>query len=642
MRRHGFTGRFARVALIAILTLSFALPAIGDDRDTTSLADLSLEELSNLVVTSVSRRAEPLGEAAASIYVITAEQIRRSGATTLPEALRLAPNLHVARADANQYAISARGFNSVLANKMLVLLDGRTIYSPLFSGVFWEAQHIVLENVDRIEVISGPGGTTWGTNAVNGVINVITKPARETQGVLLAAGVGTTINTAVARVGMGLGATGHVRVYGRFSDLESTERDDGGDIGDDSQRAIGGFRADWGDSVQTLSIQGGVMHADISQGPAPAEDRIVGNQYVLADWNRNFASGHGLKLQAWYDRSTRDQPGSIDEVLDSYDLEFVHQLPTLGGHDVLWGAGYRYQADQLENLGGNLAFIPADRNLEYAQVFAQDRVQLFDDLHLTAGIRAERNLYTQWEYLPNVRVAWQVDAQRLIWGSWSRAVRAPSRIDRELFVPALPPHPILAGGPDFQSEIANVAELGYRASPSTRVSYAITGFVQQYDQVRSYEPTPDGPQFRNGLDATGTGGEAWLTVRPWRWLDVIAGWTELRMDVENDPGVINLPGNLPGNDPHHWGTLRTLFTVRGKHHLDLWLRYVGSLPSPEVPDYASLGARVAVALPGALELSVTGFDLFDPSHAEWGAFPGRPVFEPSVYAYLRWQGWRRF
>jgi iron complex outermembrane receptor protein len=521
-----------------------------------------------------------------------------------------------------------------------VLLDGRTIYSPLFSGVFWEAQHIVLENIDRIEVISGPGGTTWGTNAVNGVINVITRPARETQGVLLAGGVGTTINTAVARVGMGLGATGHVRVYGRFSELEATERADGSEVGDESQRAIGGFRADWGDSVQTFSVQGGVMHADISQ--VPADNRIVENQYVLADWNRKSASGHGVKVQAWYDRSTRDQPGSIDKVLNSWDLEFLHQLPALGAHELLWGAGYRYQMDQIENLGLGLAFIPADRNLEYAQVFAQDRVRLFDDLYLTAGFRAERNLYTQWEFLPNVRLAWQADARRLIWGAWSRAVRAPSRIDRELFSPANPPFLLLAGGPDFQSEIAEVGEIGYRASPSTRLSYSITGFVQEYDQLRSYEPTPDGPQFRNGLNATGTGGEAWLTVRPWRWLDVIAGWTELRLSVESDPGVINLPGNSPGNDPHHWGTLRTLFTVRGKHHVDLWLRYVGALPSPEVPDYTSLGARVAVALPKGLELSVTGFDLFDPSHAEWGVFPVRPVFEPSVYGYLRWRGWGGF
>ena len=640
MRRQVFTGRLIRLALIAFLTLSFALPAIGDDRDTTSLADLSLEELSDLVVTSVSRRAEPLAEAAASIYVITSEQIRRSGATTLPEALRLAPNLHVARADANQYAISARGFNSVLANKMLVLLDGRTIYSPLFSGVFWEAQHIVLENVDRIEVISGPGGTTWGTNAVNGVINVITRSARETQGVMAAVGAGTTINTVVGRVGMGLGATGHVRVYGRLSDLESTERADGSEVGDESQRAVGGFRADWGDSVKTFSIQGGVMHADISQGPV--DDRVVENQYVLADWNRSFASGHGLKVQAWYDRSTRDQPGSIDEVLDSYDLEFFHQLPKLGAHDVLWGGGYRYQADQLENLGLGVAFIPADRNLEYANVFVQDRVRLFDDLHLTAGFRAERNLSTQWEYLPNVRLAWQADSRRLIWGSWSRAVRAPARIDRELFSPANPPFFVLAGGPDFESEIAEVGEIGYRASPSNRLSYSITGFMQDYDRLRSYEPTPDGPQFRNGVEATSTGGEAWLTVRPTPWLDVVAGWTELRLDVETDPGVTNLPGNSPGNDPHHWGTLRTSFTMRGKHHLDLWVRYVGSLPSPEVPDYTSLGARVAVALPKAIELSVTGFDLFDASHAEWGVFPGRPEFEPSVYAYLRWQGWRGF
>lgn len=629
-----------RIGLIASFALSLTLPVRADDRDSTDLADLSLEELSDLVVTSVSRRAEPLGEAPASIYVITAEQIRRSGATTLPEALRLAPNLHVARADANQYAISARGFNSVLANKMLVLIDGRTIYSPLFSGVFWEAQHMVLENIDRIEVISGPGGTTWGTNAMNGVINVITKPARETQGVMGAVGVGTTIKTVVARAGFGVGATGHVRVSGRLSDLESTEHADGSELGDDSQRAIGNFRADWGDSEGTFSVQGGAMHADISQGAI--EDRVVGNLYLQSDWNREFASGHGLRVQAWYDRSTRDQPGSIDDVLDTYDLEFFHQLPAFGMHDFQWGAGYRYQVDRLDNLGPALAFDPADQNLEYVQVFAQDRVRLLDDLHLIAGVRAERNIYTHWEYLPNARLAWQVDGHRLLWGSWSRAVRAPSRIDRELFLPASPPFSVLAGGPDFDSEIANVGEIGYRASPSTRLSYSVTGFVQDYDRLRSYEATPAGPQFRNGLEATGTGGEAWLTLRPKPWFDVVAGWTELRMRQRVDAGVTDLPGNSLGNDPHHWGTLRTSFTLAGKHHLDLWLRYVGALPSPEVPDYTSLGARVALTLPAAFELSVSGFDLFDASHPEWGVFPARPEFEPSAYAYLRWQGWQGF
>jgi iron complex outermembrane receptor protein len=629
----------ARIGLVASLCLA-GVPAQANDRDTTDLADLSLEELSNIKVTSVSRREEPLGEAAAAIYVITAEQIQRSGAATLQEALRLAPNLHVARADANQYAISARGFNSVLANKMLVLIDGRTIYSPLFSGVFWEAQHVVLEDIDRIEVISGPGGTAWGTNAMNGVINVITKPARETQGVMVAGGAGSAISTVLARIGMGLGATGHIRVDGRSSWLAESERADGTGVGDDATRAIGNFRADWGDSVQTLSLIGGVMHSDISQGAL--DDRVVENTHVIANWDRQFASGHGLRVQAYYDRSTRDQPGSIDDVLDTWDIELFHQLPVRGGNDILWGGGYRYQRDRLDNLGPALAFIPADRNLEYPQIFAQDRFRLADNLHLTAGIRAERNVYTQWEYLPNVRLAWQVRPERLLWGSWSRAVRAPSRIDRELFSPASPAFFALAGGPDFNSEIANVGEIGYRAEPSAKLSYSITGFIQDYTELRSYEPSPAGPVFRNGLEATSTGGEAWLTLRPKPWWDVMAGWTELRLQVATDQGVTNLPGNSPGNDPNHWGTLRTSFSLRAKHHLDVWARYVGALPSPQVPDYTSINARIGVMLFSSLEVSVAGLDLFDASHAEWGVAPVRPEFEPSVYAYLRWQGWQRF
>lgn len=621
-----------------LLVLALASPAAAKDRDSSELADLTLEELTQLLVTSVSRREEPLSHAAGSVYVITAEQIRRAGATSLPEALRLAPNLHVARADANQYAIAARGFNGVLANKMLVLLDGRTLYSPLFSGVFWEAQHIVLENVERIEVISGPGGTLWGTNAVNGVINVITRPARETQGVLLSAGAGTTVATGIGRVGFRLSDAGHMRVHGRYTDVANTERAGGTSLGDESRRAIGGFRADWGESTHTFTLHGGAMHTDISQ--APLDDRVVANVFLLGDWRARFVNRHGLTVQAYFDRSTRDQPGAIEDQLDTWDVELHHEFPPLGPHEILWGAGYRYESDRVDNLGPALAFIPDDQNLEHAQVFAQDRVRLSPQTNFIAGIRLERNIYTEWEYLPNVRLTWEPSDQRLIWGAWSRAVRAPARIDRELFLPASPPFLLLAGGPNFISERSNVGELGYRAFPTALLSYSITGFLHEFDRLRSLEPTPAGPVFANGLEATITGAEAWLMIRPREWWEVSAGWAELRVRSRVDAGVTALPGNPLGNDPNHWGTLRSEMDLGGLHEVDLWVRYVGALPSPDVPAYGSFNARYGLRLPRGFEFSITGFDLLGPPHAEWGADPLRPVYEPSVYAQVHWEGLR--
>jgi iron complex outermembrane receptor protein len=378
------------------------------------------------------------------------------------------------------------------------------------------------------------------------------------------------------------------------------------------------------------------MQTDISQDAL--DDRHVGNLFVLADWNRRFATGHGLKIQAYFDRSTRDQPGAIDDRLDTWDLEVHHALPALGRHEILWGAGYRYQDDDLDNLGTQFAFIPDDRVLEYTQVFAQDRIRLAHGLDLIGGIRFERNVYTQWEYLPNARLSWTPDSQRLIWAAWSRAVRAPARLDREVFSPSTPPF-LLAGGPNFVSEIANVGEIGYRAHPGV-ISYSLTGFFHDFDRLRSLEPATGAPVFANGLEATVTGGEGWFSYHTQSWWELMAGWTELRVQPRTDPGVVALPGNPLGNDPNHWGTLRSEMDLGGLHEVDLWVRYVGSLPSPEVPAYASFNARYGVHLPHGIELSITGYDLIGAPHAEWGADPLRPVYGPSVFAQIRWEAWR--
>src|SRR3569623_1416044 len=433
--------------------------AFGKSSDVRDFADLSLEQLSNIVVTSVSKREQPLGTAAASVYVISADDIRRSGVTSLPEALRLAPNLQIARTDANQYAISSRGFNNPIANRMLVLIDGRTVYSPLFSGVFWDVQDVMLEDVERIEVISGPGTTLWGANAVNGVINVITRSAKDTQGTLATLGSGNRTTGAGARFGGEIGDNGAFRVYGKSFRRENTERAGGTPVPDSSERSQAGFRTEWGGSRRNLTVQG--------------------DAYVA-------------------------------------DIEFQHGLLPAEDHNLIWGGGYRYGNDQLEdqNLAAFL-FIPADKTLHWYHLFVQDEWDIRPDLALTVGIKGEHNDYSGLEWLPNVRVAYSFHPDHLVWSAISRTVRAPSRLDREFFSPGTPPY-VLAGGPNFHSEVSNVYELGYRLQPADdKYSFSATAFYHQHDGLRSFDPGPGGfgGELENNIDGHTDGVEVWGSNR---------------------------------------------------------------------------------------------------------------------------------
>lgn len=623
----------------AISLVAFALalaPAVtpsaarGSTLAASNLADLSLEQLGSIVVTSVSRREERLGSAAASVYVISAEDIRRSGATSIPEALRLAPNLFVGRADANQYAISARGFSNVLANRLLVLIDGRIVYSPLFSGVFWEAQDVMLEDVERIEVISGPGATLWGANAVNGVINVITRNARDTQGALLTAGGGNRERGGGARYGGAIGG-GHFRVYGKHFDRNATERANRTSVVDSSARGQAGFRADWGDAARAVTVQGDVYRGDIEQLAGGSRDIAGAN--VLARWSEQRADGSTRWVQAYYDRVERDQRGSIREVLDIFDVEFQHGFSPAKGHQLLWGAGYRHAHDQIDNINpAALAFIPATRNLQWYNVFAQDEWRLRPDLALTLGVKAEHNDYTGLEWLPSARLAYTISQSRLLWSAASRAVRAPSRIDTELFTPAL------AGGLNFRSEVSNVLELGYRAQESAAFSYSITAFYHDHARLRSLEARPGGAVFENRIEGSTKGIEAWSTWRvaaPWR-LD--AGWVELRQNLRPEAGSVSTPVAAGhGNDPRRWVTLRSALELTPRHELDLSARYVGALPNPVVPSYTTVDVRLGWHVSRELELSLLLQDLFDTSHAEWGSAATRMELRRAAFLKLLWR-----
>src|SRR2546426_4869145 len=622
------------IAIIAALT---ALAANAQTGKPSDLADLSLEELANLEVTSVSRRAERLSDAPASVFVITGDDIRRSGATSLPEALRLAPNLEVARVDSRQYAISARGFNNTIANKLLVLIDGRTVYTPLFSGVFWDAQDTLLEDVDRIEVISGPGATLWGANAVNGVINVITRRAAETQGNLLVAGAGNLERGAAARQGGKLGVDGAFRVYGKISDRDHTSRADGTSVHDSWDSGQAGFRADWGTAAGAFTLQGDAYRGTIDSATG-GDIRISGGN-LLGRWSRQLAGGDRVQVQAYFDNTEREIPGTFEERLNIFDVEFQHALRVGSQHSVIWGGGYRRADDHVTNTAA-LAFLPADRNLRWGNLFVQDEIALRgDQLRLTLGTKAQSNPYAATEFLPSARIAWKPDASRLVWSALSRAVRAPARLDRELFVPGqLPQRPPIAGGPDFRSEISKVLELGYRAQPSPRASYSVTLFHSVHDHLRSLEPGPAGALvIGNEMEGKTDGIEAWGSLQAAERWRLSAGLLALHQDLRLKPGSGDTMGvAAAGNDPKHQWNLRSSLDLPGRQEFDVMIRHVAPLPSPSVPGYTALDARYAWHFERGIELALIAQNLFDRSHPEFGAAATRSEIERGLFLKLRW------
>src|SRR5882762_4704729 len=587
----------ARVCITTIAALA-AFAANAQTGKPSDLADLSLEELANLEITSVSRRAERLSDAPASIFVITGDDIRRSGATSITEALRLAPNLEVARVDSHQYAISARGFNqpNAIANKLLVLIDGRTVYTPLFSGVFWDAQDTLLEDVDRIEVISGPGATLWGANAVNGVINVITRRAADTQGTLLVAGAGNLERGAAARQGGKLGEDGAFRVYGKISDRDHTSRADGTSVQDRWDSGQAGFRADWGTAAGALTLQGDAYRGTIDQATA-GDVRISGGN-LLARWARQLSGGDRVQVQAYFDNTAREIPGTFEERLNIFDVDFQHALRVGSQHSVIWGGGYRRADDHVSNTAA-IAFLPADRNLRWGNLFVQDEIALHgDQLRLTLGTKAQSNPYSATEFLPSARIAWKPDASRLVWSALSRAVRAPSRL----------------------------------------ASYSVTLFHSVHDHLRSLEPGPAGALvIGNEMEGKTDGIEAWGSLQAAERWRLSAGLLVLDQNLRLKPDSGDTMGvAAAGNDPKHQWSLRSSLDLPGRQEFDVMVRHVAPLPSPSVPGYTALDARYAWHFERGLELALIAQNLFDRSHPEFGAAATRSEIERGLFLKLRW------
>ncbi len=585
-----------------------ALARLPAPRD---LTELSLEELAMVEVTSVTRRPEALSHAAAAVFVITAEDIRRSGATSLPEVLRLAPNLQVQRVNAGDYAISARGFNGYeTANKLLVLIDGRSVYSQLHSGVFWDERHLPLMDIARIEVISGPGGALYGANAVNGVINIITRSAQDTQGLVVDAAAGTEDAVLTFRHGGRLGEAGGWRAYVSGFDRGESLLADGAEAGDGLSGLRAGMRLDWTGGPDSLSLQ-----ADVFDHEAVGQVGIAGGN-VTGGWSRVFADGAALQLQAYYDRVERASPGTR-ETADTVDLSLQHALDLGARHRLVVGGNLR-QIDT-ELIASTEAFLdPPRETVRLGSVFAQDQISLASNVILTLGAKFEDNSLSGAVLLPSARLAWTPPGGSLVWGAVSRATRSPNRIERRLTQPGF-----LEPG-DFRAEDLVAYEIGYRTPPHPRGSLSVSVFYNRYDDLRTVTIDPETVfplRFDNGGRGASWGLEAWgvYAITPsWR---VNAGLATLTKDFEVKPGVLDITGLVSvGDDPDYQLLLGTQADLTDRLELDVRLRAVDGLAA--VPSYVEADVRLGWRLTDALEVAVTGANLLDRDHRESGD-PGR-------------------
>ncbi|HYC02609.1 MAG TPA: TonB-dependent receptor [Azospirillaceae bacterium] len=611
-----------------------AAAVVERDVSVADLGRLSLEELGDLEVTSVAKRKQSLSDAPAAVHVLSGEDILSAGPGRLPEALRLAPNLHVGRYDTLGYAITARGFNGYeTANKLLVLIDGRSVYSPMHSGVFWDTQDVMLEDLERIEVVSGPGGTLWGANAVNGVVNVLTKNARDTVGNVASLQLGTEERRASVRHGGELGGNGAYRIYAMGFERDRPGFTVGFEPSDEWHGLQGGARVDWESGRDRVTLQGDAYdsRSEVNSSPTSTIDFELWGANALGRWTRSLDNG-SVELQAYYDHVDRYNITG-DEKVDTYDVQAQHAFSPWEGHELVWGAGHRIIQDDYFNILGGFQLAQRDRTLHLSNVFIQDEVALADTLRLTLGLKLERSSFTGIEWMPNARLAWKAAPETLLWAAVSRAVRTPSRIERELTFPGV----LLPGG--FDSEKLVAFEAGYRGQPRADVTLSVSTYFNLYDGLRTTSPLTAAPiplGFRNGLKGHTYGLEAsaeWLVRRGWR---LGAGTNLIGKSFEPTNGFVDRAarGSL-GNDPNWQFFLRSRADLTESVSLDVQARAVDELPR-EVASYIAVDARLAWRLSDAAELALNGRNLTDKRHSETGAPPSRREYGRSVSLDARW------
>jgi iron complex outermembrane receptor protein len=660
--------------LLAVIGIALGLPSqtraiehpsvssTAHENSSSDILETDIEDLMKMKVTSVSKRPEQLSDAAAAIHVITQEDIRRSGATSIPEALRLSPGMEVARQDAHTWAISSRGFNDEFANQLLVLMDGRSVYTPLFAGVYWDVQDTILEDIDRIEVIRGPGATLWGANAVNGVINVTTKSAQDTQGLLLTGGGGNEEQGFfAARYGAKVGENGYARVYGKFSNHDESELLNGDPANDSWYMSQGGFRYDLIPSSQNLftlqgDIYGGQLHQqvvgvqfDAAGVPQPAiiRDNVdVSGANLLGRWTHTFSEDSELALKLYYDRTERDRV-VFNETRDTFDIDLQHRIKLGERNDLVWGLGYNLTSDHLDN-SETVIFNPDHRATSLYSAFVQDEIALVPDrLRLTLGSKVEHNDYTGWEIQPSGRLSLSITPKQTVWFAASRAVSTPSRAENDIRInQVIPgagaiPNTLVSsfGSTDMESKELIGFELGYRIQPHDRITFDLATFYNLYDKQRSIEPS-GAPQvlppgyvmvpvtIDNMINGETYGFELASTWQATDWWRLKLNYTFWRLSLHREPGSGDTLLEFAERDsPRHQVGIRSLMDLTHSIEFDTGIRYVDALPTrmrfadgsvtDGVPSYIVGDARIGWRPNKNWEVSLVGQNISDASHQEF-------------------------
>jgi iron complex outermembrane receptor protein len=608
---------YLSVLVLVMAISSPVLASLGDqpDAQVRDLKQLSLEELMQIDVTSVSRQAERRIDAPAAVSVITAEDVRRYGVNTLADALRLADGVSVARFNGGSWAIATRGFSAVTNNKLLVLIDGRSVYTQLFGGIFWEAQHVLLPDLDRIEVIRGPAGTLWGPNAVNGVINIITKRASETHGTVASAVVGTREKAHLAaRYGGQINARASYRFYGVGSKFGAPEFADGTSAREDRRLGQAGGRVDWDlTGGASLSIHGDVMSTRM--GLADRADIHMDGGNVVVTYTRPVRAGESLQIVGYADREHRSVPLQSWENRTTYNVEGQHSVRLAARYRLLWGAGVRSTLSETKRTP-LIFFEPDDRRINQVHGFAQTEVTVTRDVSVIAGARGERTTFSRFELQPAIRAKYTPRTEALVWAAVSRAVRTPTRFDQDLRI-TVNNAVVIRGDREFMPERLTAYETGARLALRANVSVDAAVFYNEYDDLRSQEPTPF-IVLANLYDGHTTGVELSSSVQPHsRWL-VHASYTGQRVSLSPLPASRDTTNaRAEADDPSHMFALRSYLNLPANIELDAFVRAVGKLRASRLPGYRELDLRVGWAATDRIDVSLMGRDLLHRRHAEF-------------------------
>ncbi len=625
---------------MTLLTLSRVGIALGDDTAIDDLTQMSLADLAKVEVTSVSKASEPLQRAPAAIYVISHDDIERSGVTSIPEALRLAPNLLVTQTSSSAYIISARGFggnpnSQNFSNKLLILIDGRSVYTPLYSGIYANTLDVLLEDVDRIEIISGVGATLWGANAMNGVINIITRASYLTQGSYVDVGAGNQEQLTGARYGNMLNADTSFRVYGLGFHRGATELPDDSSAHDGWSKGQAGFRADWTTEHDTATVQGDFYRGTENVIDSPDGSLLGAN--VLARYQHRGASSD-LQAQAYLDQTEQFGPaGGTAFVVHTYDVEVQQTIAAGARNRIVWGGGERLYSYGITNTATFL-FDPPTHALTLGNVFVQDTLSLSRSLSVVLGLKLEDDPFSGWTPLPDVRLSWAMTDQTSIWAAASRAIRSPTPFDTEV-IEKLGTITYLEANAQFRPEEVKAFEIGARAQPSNAVSFSVAAFYNVYDDLRTVEPASSTVflplYWGNSMRGDTSGIDAWSTWQVNDWWRVSPGvsWVHERLSFR--PGASELLGVAQAaDDPSSHASLTSSMNL--PHHLsfDATFQYVGALPGPELPHYFNLDARLGWQASRTLELSIRGANLLRPQQTEFPAPNGNQITR-SVLAEAR-------